>query len=67
MLTQVKPEIKGKGKIIALGEFVGVIWKTEGSSELLCHAALFFFSFLGGELFSCESKRQVNKHKQHCL
>lgn len=43
MLT--KPEIKGKGKIIALGEFVGVIWKREGSSELLCHAAFFFFFF----------------------
>lgn len=53
MLTQAMPETKGKGKITAAGEFVGVIWERRGSNELLCHAAFFFFG--GG---SCSAVTQ---------
>lgn len=51
MLTEAKPEIKGK--IITVRVFVGAIWEREGSSELRCLA--FFFTPVFG---SCSAVTQ---------
>lgn len=67
MLTPAKAEIKGNDKIIALGDWPGDLGGGGGRRQCVANCRAAFSSFFFLELFSCDSKRQVNKHRQYCL